>query len=108
LYEYVLEDPINRTDPRGESEASALWNYILSVLTSWGIDVGQSAVEKEQPSPSIAIEAIPGPDALPGLTGAEQIALDADNSLDICSGIRALLLGGGTNLQRANAAANTK
>ena len=126
LYGYVLDDPINWTDPSGEAGyfqavvkgTNSLWNYIASTLTSWGVDVGSAATQNQpaqgQPAQdqpvdpvAIAIDAVPT-GALPGLGPAAQIALDSKNALDICQGIRALFFGGGVNLQRANAAAQSK
>jgi RHS repeat-associated protein len=105
LYEYVFDDPVNKTDPSGEG----LGEYIVNLLTSWGIDVGSSAAQGQPPDPTSALDGIPQPDALPGLGPAEQIALNPDNALDICNGIIALVGGGGgVNLQRAVAAANSQ
>ncbi len=102
LYGYVLDDPINWTDPSGKGLAEWFWSTLISL----GFDVGPPATHGQPPDPPVVIDPIPPPDALPGLGPAEQIALDPKNAPDICQGIRALFFGGGVNLDRANAVSN--
>jgi RHS repeat-associated protein len=105
LYGYVLADPIDWIDPSGKG---GLLDWFVSTLINLGIDVGAAKSQGQPIDPPTVIEPIPQPGVLPGLGPAEQIALDPNNAMDICQGIRALFFGGGVNLQRANAAANSK
>lgn len=102
LYGYVLDDPINWTDPSGKGLPEWFWSTLIAL----GFDVGGPAIHGQPPDPPAVIDPIPQPDALPGLGPAEQIALDPRNAPDICQGIRALFYGGGVNLDRANAVSN--
>jgi RHS repeat-associated protein len=83
LYGYVLEDPINGADPSGKG----LGDWIVTTLTSMGIDLGSAAAQGQPVDPTIGLDAIPAPagSEIP----AAQFALQPDNALNICTTIQA-------------------
>jgi len=85
LYGYVLDEPINLRDPSGKG-----WpQWLVSFLTSFGIDVGAAKVQGQAVDPTAVLDAAPLPAG--SFTPAAQFAANPENARNICEGLKSII-----------------